>query len=148
MRYYAGNWAYSVWLFKGESYRKLERMKMPSPWVYHQLDRFYDKATAVGLVSKVVGFRMMHLHGRALSVLVPKAVGRVEDYEWVDGEILAGMVFTRVIPGGPTLRESFGDMADIIADYRLEEMVPGGETWIDAEIAQRIAGATAITPAA
>ncbi len=92
MRYYAGNWAYSVWLFRGESYRKLERMKMPSPWVYDQLDRFYDKATAVGLVSKVVGFRMMHLHGRALSTLVPKAVDRVEDYEWVDGEILAGMV--------------------------------------------------------
>ncbi|MCA9770971.1 MAG: DUF3556 domain-containing protein, partial [Myxococcales bacterium] len=24
MRYYAGNWAYSVWLFRGESYRKLD----------------------------------------------------------------------------------------------------------------------------
>ena len=26
MRYYAGNWAYSVWLFRGDSYRKLERL--------------------------------------------------------------------------------------------------------------------------
>jgi phenylpropionate dioxygenase-like ring-hydroxylating dioxygenase large terminal subunit len=49
----------------------------------------------------------------------------------IEIEILSGMVFTRVIPGGPTLRESFGEMADIIADYRLEEMVPGGETWVD-----------------
>lgn len=92
MRYYAGNWAYSVWLFRGDAYRKLGRMKTTSPWVYDQLSRFYDRRTAVGLVSKVVGFRMMHLHGRALGMLVPRLVERVEDYEWVDGEIVAGMV--------------------------------------------------------
>jgi hypothetical protein len=33
----------------------------------------------------------MHLHGRALPLLVPKAVDRVEDYEWIDGEIVAGL---------------------------------------------------------
>ena len=38
-----------------------------------------------------MGFRLMHLHGRALPVLVPRAVERVEDYEWVDGELVAGM---------------------------------------------------------
>ena len=26
MRYYAGNWAYGIWLFRGESYRKLDRL--------------------------------------------------------------------------------------------------------------------------
>jgi hypothetical protein len=92
MRYYAGNWAYSVWLFRGDAYRKLARMRMTSPWIYDQLARFYDRETSVGLVSKVVAFRMMHLHGRALGVLVPKVVDRVEDYEWIDGEIVAGMV--------------------------------------------------------
>lgn len=49
----------------------------------------------------------------------------------IEIEILAGMVFARVVPGGPTLRESFGEMADVLAEYRLEEMVPGGEPWID-----------------
>ncbi|MBI2254959.1 MAG: aromatic ring-hydroxylating dioxygenase subunit alpha [Proteobacteria bacterium] len=49
----------------------------------------------------------------------------------IEIEILAGMVFARVIGGGPTLRESFGAMADIVDSYRLEEMVPGGEPWID-----------------
>jgi hypothetical protein len=34
----------------------------------------------------------MHLHGRALSLILPSAVERVEDYEWVDGEVVAGMV--------------------------------------------------------
>ncbi|MDB4928744.1 MAG: putative rane protein [Myxococcaceae bacterium] len=91
MRYYAGNWAWSVWLFRGESYRKLARLTTSSGWVYDQLARFYDRPTAVGLVGKVMGFRMMHLHGRALPLLVPKAVDALEDYEWLDGEIVAGL---------------------------------------------------------
>jgi hypothetical protein len=93
MRYYAGNWAYSVWLFKGRAHEKLERMKMTSPWVYDQLARFYDEETARGLVGKVMGFRLMHLHGRALPLLLPKALGDdLAQYEWLDGEIVAGLV--------------------------------------------------------
>jgi hypothetical protein len=92
MRYYAGNWAYSVWLFRGDSYKKLEKLRTTSGWIYDQLARFYDRATSVGLFGKVMAFRMMHLHGRALPILVPKAVPRLEDYEWLDGEIVAGLV--------------------------------------------------------
>jgi hypothetical protein len=92
MRYYAGNWAYSVWLFKGRAHEKLARMKMTSPWVYDQLARFYDDETARGLVGKVMGFRLMHLHGRALPLLLPKAVDDLAQYEWLDGEIVAGLV--------------------------------------------------------
>ena len=92
MRYYAGNWGYSIWLFRDDSYRKLERLVVSAGWVYDQLARFYDRATSVGLVGKVVGFRLMHLHGRALPILLPKAVPSLDRYEWVDGEIVAGMV--------------------------------------------------------
>src|SRR5207249_8439222 len=92
MRYYAGNWAYSIWLFRGDSYRKLERLTKSSGWIYDQLGRMYDRRTSVGLVGKVMGFRLMHLHGRALPLLLPRAVPRAEDYEWVDGELVAGMV--------------------------------------------------------
>lgn len=49
----------------------------------------------------------------------------------VEMEILHGMVFIRVVSGGPSLRESFGAAADLLAPYRLEEMVPSGEPWID-----------------
>jgi hypothetical protein len=91
MRYYAGNWAYSVWLFRGTSHERLARLTTSSAWVYDQAARFYDRGTAVGLVGKVMGFRLMHLHGRALSRLVPKAVDPHEDYEWIDGEIVAGL---------------------------------------------------------
>jgi hypothetical protein len=92
MRYYAGNWAFSIWLLRGEAYKKLERLTTSAGWIYDQLARFYDRATAVGLVGKVMAFRLMHLHGRALPALVPKAVERFEDYEWLDGEIVAGLV--------------------------------------------------------
>jgi hypothetical protein len=91
MRYYAGNWAFSLWLFKGESYRKLDRLTKSAGWVHDQLSRFYDRRTAVGLVGKVIAFRAMHLHGRALQTLIPKAVDRIEDYEWADGELVAGL---------------------------------------------------------
>jgi hypothetical protein len=107
MRYYAGNWAYGVWLFKGESYRKLDRVVKSSAWVYDQLDRFYDRATAVGLVGKVMAFRLMHLHGRALPLLIPKAVERLEDYEYLDGEIVAGMVLGWNFGDGHLHREQF-----------------------------------------
>lgn len=91
MRYYAGNWAYSVWLFRGSSHEKLEALTKSSPWVYEQLERLYDRPTAVGLIGKVIGFRLMHLHGRALHELVPKAIDDFEEYEWLDGEIIAGL---------------------------------------------------------
>lgn len=92
MRFYAGNWAYGVWLFRGDSYRKLDRLTKAAPWVHDQLARFYDRPTAVGLLGKVMGFRLMHLQGRALPILIPKAVDRLEDYEYIDGEIVAGIV--------------------------------------------------------
>lgn len=93
MRYYAGNWPMSIWLFRGDSFRKLHQLKMTSPWIYDQLERFYDRKTSIGLVGKVIAFRLMHLHSRTLGLLVPKAIeGPLADYEWLDGEIVAGLV--------------------------------------------------------
>jgi hypothetical protein len=92
MRYYAGNWPFSIWLFRGDSYRKLSRLTMTSPWVEDQLALFYDRKTSVGLISKVLAFRIMHLHGRALPVLLPKAVDDLEEYYYADGEVVAGLV--------------------------------------------------------
>ena len=34
----------------------------------------------------------MHLHGRMLPKLVPKAVDDLSEYEWLDGELVAGLV--------------------------------------------------------
>lgn len=92
MRYYAGNWAYSVWLFEKGSEKKLAKLTKSSGWIHDQLGRMYDRSQCVGIVGKVMAFRLMHLHGRLLTKLVPKAVDDLNRYEWVDGEIVAGIV--------------------------------------------------------
>lgn len=92
MRYYAGNWAYSIWLFKGNSEEKLDdHLVKSAKTVKRQLAIFYDEDTALSLVSKVIAFRAMHLHGRALQLLVPKAVADIDAYAWRDGELIAGV---------------------------------------------------------
>lgn len=92
MRYYAGNWAYSIWLFKGNSEEKLDQHLVKSAkTVEKQLALFYDENTAQSLVAKVIAFRAMHLHGRALQLLVPKAVNDIDQYAWRDGELIAGV---------------------------------------------------------
>jgi hypothetical protein len=93
MRYYAGNWAYSVWLFKGDCSRKLDTHLIKSaPRVQDQLRTFYDEDTITATISKVMAFRAMHLHGRCLQTLIPKAVYDVDEYEYLDGELVAGVV--------------------------------------------------------
>jgi hypothetical protein len=92
MRYYAGNWAFSVWMFRHGSHRRLERLTKSSPWIYDQLGRLYDESSCIGIIGKVMAFRLMHLHGRLLTKLIPRAVDRFEDYEWIDGELVAGIV--------------------------------------------------------
>jgi hypothetical protein len=93
MRYYAGNWAYSVWLFKGDSSKKLDTcLTKAAPLLPEQLRKFLDDETIIATLSKVLGFRAMHLHGRCLQSLLPKAVDDIDDYEYLDGELVAGIV--------------------------------------------------------
>ncbi|TNE50364.1 MAG: hypothetical protein EP343_08545 [Deltaproteobacteria bacterium] len=93
MRYYAGNWAYSVWLFRGDASKKLDQHLVKSaPRVQNQLRILYDEDTITALISKVIAFRAMHVHGRALVELVPRAVDNVDDYEYLDGELVTGVV--------------------------------------------------------
>ena len=72
MRYYAGNWPFGVWLFKGDSHKKLERIKKTAEWIPDQVEHYYDRETAIGSGSRVVGFRLMHLQGRALPSSSPR----------------------------------------------------------------------------
>ncbi len=93
MRYYAGNWAYSVWLFKGDCSKKLDtHLTKAAPNLHAQLEKFLDEETITATVSKVLGFRAMHLHGRCLQSLLPRAVDDIDAYEYLDGELVAGIV--------------------------------------------------------
>ncbi|MEM7434519.1 MAG: DUF3556 domain-containing protein [Myxococcota bacterium] len=93
MRYYAGNWPYSVWLFKGESSKKLdEHLTKVAPRVQDQLVNLYDEDTITAVISKVLAFRSMHIQGRMIQLLLPRAVANIDDYEYLDGELVAGVV--------------------------------------------------------
>ncbi len=95
MRYYAGNWAYSVWLFKGDADKKLDtHIKKAAVGARTQLLAMYDDDEDIvdALLCKVPVFRAMHIQGRILHELIPKACPDVEDYTFHDGEAVAGLV--------------------------------------------------------
>jgi hypothetical protein len=95
MRYYAGNWATSQWLFRRETGAedKLDRKIVKSaPTVTRQLESFYEQEMIDVLVYKGLAFRSMHSHGRALNALTVRAVADVDEYDVREGELVAGVV--------------------------------------------------------
>ena len=93
MRYYAGTWAYSVWFFKDNAHEKIDKHITKScSSVANQLNIYYDKPTADAILSRVIAFRLMHLPGRALHKLLPKALENIDHYTWVEGEFMAGEI--------------------------------------------------------
>ncbi|MCH2170455.1 DUF3556 domain-containing protein [Myxococcota bacterium] len=92
MRYYAGNWAYNTWLFRGDAIEKLKNCKKASGTLAEQLegmgvDELGVRAAGISAATS----RFLHLQGRVLHDAVPHAVDDVDNYEWFDGEMIAGM---------------------------------------------------------
>ena len=95
MRYYAGNWATSQWLFRkdGAAEEKLDQsIVKAAPIAVKQLLKLYDRDTVELLLYKGLAFRSMHAHGRALNGLLSHAVDDVEAYDVREGEVVAGVV--------------------------------------------------------
>jgi phenylpropionate dioxygenase-like ring-hydroxylating dioxygenase large terminal subunit len=49
----------------------------------------------------------------------------------IEIEVIVGLVFVRIVPGGPSLKEMWADCIHLLEPYKLEEMVPLDEPWID-----------------
>src|SRR5581483_9207580 len=95
MRYYAGNWATSAWLFRKGSgaEEKLDtRIKKPARIIVEQVGDIYDRETALYLLNRGLAFRALHSHGRALNALLPHAVEDVEAYDVREGELISNVV--------------------------------------------------------
>ncbi len=91
MRYYAGNWPYSIWLLSDRAIAALEaNVTTSSRYPTEQMALFYDEATVQSSLEMVAAFRAMHLHGRALHRLLPLAVDDLDQYHYTDGELIAG----------------------------------------------------------
>jgi Transmembrane protein of unknown function (DUF3556) len=95
MRYYAGNWATTQWLFRKGSgaEEKLDtHIKKPARTMLEQVGEIYDRETASFLLNKGLAFRAMHSHGRALNALLPRAVDDLEEYDVREGELISNIV--------------------------------------------------------
>jgi len=103
MRYYAGNWGTSLWLWRPGAFDKLEqRVLMSVPTPRRQLEKMYGPGFYEVVLGRTQAWRSMHLHGRALNRMLPRVVDGVDDaevrargldaYEIVDGELVAGVV--------------------------------------------------------
>ena len=95
MRYYAGNWATSIWLFRKDTDAEGkfdERVFKVARVTVEQLAKLYGPEVANYFMDKALAFRSMHSHGRALNALTARAVDDVEDYFVREGEVIAGVV--------------------------------------------------------
>ncbi len=97
MRYYAGNWATSMWMFRRDTgaEEKFDReIYKVAPIAVKQLSDIYDDETANYILEKGLAFRAMHSHGRALNALFARAAdpADVDDYFVREGEVISGIV--------------------------------------------------------
>lgn len=94
MRYYAGNWAYNVWLFKKNGCtEKLGKLKKAAGTVNEQLEQMIENPVEFEFAkSMMVVSRFMHFQGRPLLEALPVAVDSIDDYEWMEGEVLGGTI--------------------------------------------------------
>lgn len=92
MRYYAGNWAYNIWLFRGDSAKKLNKLVKAAATMREQLEGMLDDEIAVDAVMMAMpAQRLMYLQGKVLFDAIPEAVDNIDDYEWMEGEVVAGL---------------------------------------------------------
>lgn len=100
MRYYAGNWAASVWVFRPGVYQRMyESLVSPIPSYLDQVDTFVGEELAPVTMARGQAFRSMHLQGRALNALIARMLGdevalldpvdRERGYTVIDGELVA-----------------------------------------------------------
>jgi hypothetical protein len=93
MRYYAGNWATSAWIFKdAETENRLEaELTTVSKLPINQLAGLYGPEVADLMMQKGQAWRSMHAQGRALNGLVDRVIGTETGHVVRDGEFVAGV---------------------------------------------------------
>ncbi|WP_456695865.1 DUF3556 domain-containing protein [Aeromicrobium sp. P5_D10] len=91
MRYYAGNWPTSVWLF-GEGAEQCfhDSVVKAAPLPHRQLAKLYPPEVVDLMIGKLGAWRGLHTHGRAMAGLYPHAADDHESRFIMDGEMVAG----------------------------------------------------------
>lgn len=93
MRYYAGNWAYNIWLVRKGSAAKFDKLVKAAGTFRQQLEGLLSDPVAVDTaLTLAMAHRFLHFEGRPLLEALPQAVDDIDDYEWMEGEVVGGMV--------------------------------------------------------
>jgi len=93
MRYYAGNWAYNIWLVRKGCAVKFRRLVKAAGTFREQLEPMLKDPVAVDTtLTLAMAHRFLHFEGRPLLQALPRAVDDIDDYEWHEGEVIGGMV--------------------------------------------------------
>ena len=91
MRYYAGTWATSAWLFgEGAEQTYADKVIKSAQLPHRQLAKLYDEDTVDLMIGKLQAWRGLHTHGRAMAGLYPHAAEDHEKRFIMDGEMVAG----------------------------------------------------------
>jgi hypothetical protein len=95
MRYYAGNWAYNIWLFRkdGDGVAKLDKLVKSAGTMRSQLQALGLDGEALEVAAMLtMATRFMHFEGRPLLEALPRAVDHIDNYEWFEGEVFGGSI--------------------------------------------------------
>ncbi|MGA8988466.1 DUF3556 domain-containing protein [Aeromicrobium sp.] len=91
MRYYAGTWSTSVWLFgEGAEQTYADRVTKAAQLPHRQLAKLYPPDTVDLMIGKLQAWRGLHTHGRAMAGLHPHAAADHESRFVMDGEMVCG----------------------------------------------------------
>jgi hypothetical protein len=91
MRYYAGTWATSAWLFAdGAEQTYADKVVKSAQLPHRQLARLYDEDTVDLMIGKLQAWRGLHTHGRAMAGLHSHAAEDHEARFIMDGEMVCG----------------------------------------------------------
>ncbi len=98
MRFYAGTWATSVWLFAdstdlgvpGAEQKYADRVTKLAQLPQRQLAKLYDPDAVDLMMGKLGAWRGLHPHGRAMLGFYAHAVEDPEQRLAIDGEMVAG----------------------------------------------------------
>lgn len=91
MRYYAGTWSTSVWLFgEGAEQTYADQVTKAAQLPHRQLAKLYPPDTVDLMVGKLQAWRGLHTHGRAMAGLHSHAAADHESRFVLDGEMVCG----------------------------------------------------------
>jgi hypothetical protein len=97
MRYYAGNWPATIWIWKKPAEHKWKRLldgRAVAPLMHEQVGAIFKSDVTMCSEWRGYSFRAMQLHGRMLPMILRMILkGRdMDDWRYYDGELVAGII--------------------------------------------------------